>query len=128
MARDGELRQVVLNLMLNALQATAPGTGEVHVAIAAIDTEVEIKVRDNGAGMTPDTLDQVFEPFYTEKRGKQRPGTGLGLSITHAIVIDHGGRIWAQSDGPGKGSRFTIRLPAAFLPATTEGAELADLA
>jgi signal transduction histidine kinase len=58
-------------------------------------------------------VDRVFEPFFTDKRGRQQPGTGLGLSITHAIVLDHGGRITAHSDGPGSGSTFTIRLPAA---------------
>jgi signal transduction histidine kinase len=72
--------------------------------------------------MTPDTLDHVFEPFFTEKRGQQRPGTGLGLSITHAIVLDHEGRIIAESDGVGKGSQFTI-----YLPAANEGAELANV-
>jgi signal transduction histidine kinase len=123
MAREGEIRQVVLNLMVNALQATTPGTGEVHVLVKAIEQEIEFSVRDNGSGMTAHTLERVFEPFFTEKRGKQRPGTGLGLSITHAIVLDHGGRITAESGGLGKGSRFIVRLPAA-----TEGVQLADVA
>ena len=73
---------------------------------------VELTVRDNGRGMPPETLNHVFELFFTAKRGAGEPGTGLGLSITHAIVEDHGGRIRAESDGPGKGSRFTIQLPA----------------
>jgi signal transduction histidine kinase len=81
----------------------------------------------------------VFEPFFTEKRGagtdmgdllplaaaaeglERRHGTGLGLSITHAIVEAHGGRITAHSDGPGKGSLFTVRLPAAVaVPSAAE--------
>ena len=69
-------------------------------------------VIDNGRGMNRETLDRVFEPFYTNKRGAGEPGTGLGLSITHAIIADHGGLIRAESDGPDRGSRFTIRLPA----------------
>jgi two-component system NtrC family sensor kinase len=117
MAKEGEIRQVLMNLLLNALQATSPGTGKVYVSIVSVRTkcgsEVEISVRDNGCGMTPDTVDRVFEPFFTDKRGRQQPGTGLGLSITHAIVLDHGGRISAQSDGPGRGSQFTLALPAA---------------
>ncbi|MDB5289525.1 MAG: periplasmic sensor hybrid histidine kinase, partial [Phycisphaerales bacterium] len=79
---------------------------------------VELSVSDNGRGMEPQTLERVFEPFFTEKRGSadargaRTHGTGLGLSITHAIVESHGGSIAAQSDGPGKGSRFVVRLPA----------------
>jgi two-component system NtrC family sensor kinase len=136
--RDGELRQVFINLILNALQATSPGTGEVHVAVKGVGSSVEISVSDNGSGMTTDTLDRVFEPFFTQKRGQQRPGTGLGLSITHAIVLDHGGRITAHSAGPGRGSRFNLVLPSANLPEDRkadeanadagEGADLADVA
>jgi signal transduction histidine kinase len=66
--------------------------------------------------MTPQTLERVFEPFYTEKRADRadgRAGTGLGLSITHAIIAAHGGRLRAESDGPGRGSRFVVELPGA---------------
>jgi len=82
------------------------------VSVAARGQEVELRVQDNGRGMTPATLERVFEPFFSEKRG-ERAGTGLGLSITHAIVQDHGGRIEARSPGPGQGSTFTVTLPAA---------------
>jgi signal transduction histidine kinase len=64
-------------------------------------------------------LEQIFEPFYTDNRGKTsttietRRGMGLGLSIVHAIVLRHGGEIRAHSDGPGHGSRFTVILPTA---------------
>ena len=74
---------------------------------------MELSVFDNGRGMSAQTLDCVFEPFFTEKRGPRQHGTGLGLSITHAIVEDHGGRVRAESDGPGRGSRFVVELPAA---------------
>ncbi|HEX2973691.1 MAG TPA: HAMP domain-containing sensor histidine kinase [Tepidisphaeraceae bacterium] len=111
LANEGEMKQVVLNLAINALEAVAPETGEVCIAIGRADEDVELSVTDNGRGMSADVLDHVFEPFFTGKRGSGQPGTGLGLSITHAIVESHGGRIWGQSDGPGKGSRFVIRLP-----------------
>jgi signal transduction histidine kinase len=62
--------------------------------------------------MTPEVLDRVFEPFFTDKRGARQPGTGLGLSISHAIIESHGGRIRAASAGPGKGSEFVVQLPA----------------
>jgi signal transduction histidine kinase len=59
--------------------------------------------------MTEEVQEHLFEPFFTRRRDQQ--GTGLGLSIVHQIVTDHGGRISAASDGPGKGSRFTVWLP-----------------
>lgn len=66
--------------------------------------------------MTPETLDRVFEPFFTQKRGRGDDGcglgTGLGLSISHAIVQNHGGTLTAESKGLGLGSRMIVRLPA----------------
>jgi signal transduction histidine kinase len=127
-AIEGEVKQVLMNLLLNALEATAGsgGTGEVRVTVSRTGGgaggggggAVALAVADNGRGMAPETLERVFEPFFTERRPRDpgavpRPGTGLGLSITHAIVQSHGGRITAHSDGAGQGSRFTIELPAA---------------
>jgi len=111
-ARDGEMKQVIINLLLNALDAVDPGVGHVHVAVGRTNNDVELAVTDNGRGMTSATLDRIFEPFFTDKRG-DRPGVGLGLSITHAIVISHSGRITADSNGAGRGSRFTVQFPAA---------------
>jgi two-component system NtrC family sensor kinase len=119
--RRGEINQVILNLLFNALQATNPG-GEVRVTLTRAETTVELSIRDNGKGMTPQMLDRIFEPFYTDPLGKAEDshrGTGLGLSITHAIIQRHNGSIRAESDGPGKGSTFLITLPAT---ATEEGA------
>jgi two-component system, NtrC family, sensor kinase len=112
LASAAEMKQVMLNLLVNALEAVPAGTGEVRVDGHRNSGHVELTVTDNGRGMTRAVLDRIFEPFYTEKRGAGEPGTGLGLSITHAIVADHGGEIRAESDGPGRGSRFVIRLPA----------------
>ena len=119
-AVEAEMKQVILNLALNALEAVPRETGEVRMHVARRGNWVELTVIDNGKGMTPQTLERIFEPFYTDKRGTgtspadggRRSGTGLGLSITHAIVEAHGGKIAAHSDGPGRGSRFIVRLPA----------------
>jgi len=110
-----EIRSVILNLVVNALDSMEVGgtlairlrqvpgpTGSMH------DPRVEVIFEDTGCGMTPEVLENIFEPFYTTKEpGK---GTGLGLSISHRIVNQHGGEIEAVSAGPGKGSVFTVRL------------------
>jgi signal transduction histidine kinase len=108
-----EVKQVVLNLTLNALDAVEPGSGQIDVEGQRANGRIELAVRDNGCGMTHETLERVFEPFFTGKRGRAAPGTGLGLSISHAIVEGYGGTLRAESDGPGRGSRFVIDLPAA---------------
>jgi signal transduction histidine kinase len=103
-----EIKQVVLNLVVNALESmNARGTLSIDVREAA--GAAELVFTDDGCGMTPDVLANIFEPFFTRSRSGK--GTGLGLSIAHRIISDHGGQIEAQSDGPGAGSRFTVRLP-----------------
>jgi signal transduction histidine kinase len=124
-ANEPEIRQVLLNLLVNALESVEPGTGRVRVATARDNGHVRVTVADNGCGMAPETLEHVFEPFFSVRRGGDRAGMGLGLSITHAIIDAHGGRIRAESDGPGKGSRFVVELPVATAvgsPAGTQGA------
>jgi two-component system NtrC family sensor kinase len=103
-----EIKQVVLNLVANALDATGPG-GRVMIKIRECPRHVEVNVTDDGVGMTPDVLEHIFEPFYTLKEGGH--GTGLGLSISHRIVQDHGGSLEATSPGPGQGSTFKLRVP-----------------
>ena len=112
-ANATEMRQVLLNLVVNALDAVDEGRGEVTIAGRSDGNWVELEVSDNGRGMTPEVLEHVFEPLFTARRGAAIPGTGLGLSISHLIVEGHGGTIRAGSDGTGKGSRFVVRLPAA---------------
>lgn len=103
-----EIKQVLLNLVANALDST-DGTGRVTVELVEQVDWIEIRITDDGCGMTPETIENLFQPFFTTKEtGK---GTGLGLSISDRIVSDHGGRISASSDGPGTGSTFSIRLP-----------------
>lgn len=105
-----EMKQVVLNLLTNALDSVEAG-GTVWVELGTGEGAVELTVRDNGCGMTPEVLDHVFEPFFTRRREGQ--GTGLGLSITYRIIADHGGEIEAESPGPGQGATFRVRLPLA---------------
>jgi signal transduction histidine kinase len=103
-----EIKQVVLNLIANALESTGD-SGEVRVSLRECPQHVEVVVSDNGVGMSPEVLEHLFEPFFT--RRKAGTGTGLGLSISHRIVQDHGGSLEATSAGPGQGSTFTLRVP-----------------
>jgi signal transduction histidine kinase len=103
---DAELiERVVYNLLLNAAQATQPG-GAVTVKTRPVDGEVEVSVIDRGAGIHPDQLENIFNPFFTTKK----EGAGLGLSVVSKIVDLHGGRITVESE-PGKGSVFRLFLP-----------------
>lgn len=103
-----EIKQVVLNLLTNALDSIDPG-GWVEIWLQRCDGWVELRFVDNGCGMSPEVLAHIFEPFFTRKRSGQ--GTGLGLSISYRIIADHGGDIEAYSAGPGQGATFRIRLP-----------------
>ncbi len=103
-----EIKQVVLNLITNGLEALQAG-GTLTISISGWGDEAEILVSDDGVGMTPEVLSHVFEPFFTSRLDGK--GNGLGLAITHRVVTDHGGRIVATSDGPGRGSQFRVTLP-----------------
>jgi signal transduction histidine kinase len=119
LADEAEMKQVLLNLVINALEAVEDDVGRVWIEGSSSNGTVRLSVRDNGCGMSPQTREQVFEPFFSGRRtgGKgDAHGVGLGLSIAHAIVESHGGRIWAESEGIGKGSRFVVDLPAALRP------------
>ena len=110
---EAELKQVLLNLAINALEAVAAGEGRVQIEVDRAGDRVRLAVSDNGVGMGPAVLEHVFEPFFTARADPATRGIGLGLSVTHAIVEAHGGHIHAHSDGPGRGSRFVVDLPAA---------------
>jgi len=105
------LRQVLLNLALNALDAT-PAGGDVRIAARALGRAVEVSVEDRGAGVPRAARRRVFEPFYSTR--VDRPG-GLGLAISRRLVGKAGGTI-AIGDRPGGGSRFRVRLPALTSP------------
>jgi signal transduction histidine kinase len=117
-----EIKQVFLNLVANALDATEPG-GYVDLHVRDCPEEVEVAVQDNGCGLTSEQMQHMFEPFFTTKDvGK---GTGLGLSISHRIVRDHGGTLEVESEGPGQGARFCVRLPKTAAKARAEKAKAA---
>lgn len=114
---DGDaarLTQVVANLLTNAAKYTPPG-GRVSIDGAMNGAEVVLQVRDNGIGMTPDTLERAFDRFVQGKQGGDRAagGLGLGLSIVQSLVQRHGGTVQAHSDGPDQGSELVVRLPSA---------------
>lgn len=102
-----QLKQVVVNLAVNAIQAM-PGGGTLSVSIDSDGRSAVVEVKDTGVGMTQEVLDQLFNPFFTTKDVGE--GTGLGLSVVHGIVTAHGGAIDVESE-VGKGSRFIVRLP-----------------
>ena len=107
-ALDADLfKQALLNLLLNAQQAMPDG-GEVTLQAGRENGTVCLNVIDAGKGMTPEVAAKVFRPFFSTRPG----GTGLGLATTRKIVEAHGGTIEVQSE-VGRGSKFTIRLPAA---------------
>lgn len=99
------LYQAVLNLVLNAIDAM-PGGGRLTIEIARDGRNVELRVEDDGHGISPEVRDRIFDPFFTTKA----KGTGLGLAKTKAIVEEHGGTL-SCSMMPGRGAAFTIRLP-----------------
>lgn len=116
LADPSRLVQVLVNLLMNALQALGPGdpAGQRITVVTRLDEQgmVALEVHDTGAGIAPDRLKHIFDPFFTTKPPGQ--GTGLGLSISHRIVLELGGEIAVDSE-PGRGSCFVVRLP----PATT---------
>ena len=118
---DSRIGQVVDNLIANARSFSPPG-GEVRVNCKRLKDEVEIVIDDDGPGIRPDSLERIFERFYTD-RPEQGFGqnSGLGLSISKQIMEAHGGRIWAENRVAGTlkddepeilGARFIMCLPA----------------
>jgi two-component system, cell cycle sensor histidine kinase and response regulator CckA len=130
LADSTQMEQVLINLVTNAAQAMATDPGRIEIDLDAISAEtmlvenptmlprmqtgstagvIRLAVKDNGPGMSEETLSRIFEPFFTTKPVGQ--GTGLGLSVAHGIVQNHGGVLQARSR-PGEGSTFTVYLPA----------------
>jgi two-component system, NtrC family, sensor kinase len=103
-----EISQVVVNLLLNAAQSMT-SRGKIHVSTRSDgEDDVVLTVKDMGAGMAPEVLENLFQPFFTTR--PEGEGTGMGLAVVHGIVTAHGGRIRVESE-PGQGSTFIVRLP-----------------
>ena len=107
-----QLQQVVVNLILNAVEAMSSdekGPRELSISIeqGQADGGVLVQVRDSGPGIDPGMIERVFEPFYTTKTN----GVGMGLSICRSIVNGHGGRLWAETNAP-RGAVFQFTLPS----------------
>jgi signal transduction histidine kinase len=100
-----QLVQVLLNLILNAIDAVDP-TGRIDLAVRRVDDAVEVLVSDNGSGIRPEDAPRLFRPYFTTKKH----GTGLGLFVTQRLVSDHGGSVSFESR-PGLGTTFRVRLP-----------------
>jgi signal transduction histidine kinase len=104
-----QLQQVVVNLILNAIEAMAAVEGRPRDLVITTQRgegdEIRVAVRDSGIGLDPLKVERIFDPFHTTKPG----GLGIGLSISRSIVESHGGRLWAESnDGPGATFQFTL--------------------
>lgn len=104
------VRQVVINLLSNALKFT-PAGGEVRVELRAVGAEAQIRVSDTGPGIAPEDLPHIFDRFY-RGRGVRAGGSGIGLTVARELVRAHGGELEVEST-PGVGTTFTVRLPGA---------------
>jgi signal transduction histidine kinase/CheY-like chemotaxis protein len=107
------LRQVFTNILINGVNYTEEN-GTVAISARWRGEQAEIEISDTGAGIEPSLLEEIFKPFQRGKNTDQpvsESGMGLGLAIARNLVLLHGGKVWAESDGPGHGSTFYIRLP-----------------
>jgi two-component system, OmpR family, sensor histidine kinase SenX3 len=110
---EDDLKAVVSNLVDNAIKYSGP---EVRVAVELGQTEpakATLRVRDHGIGISPSERKRIFRRFYRVPGTMRIKGTGLGLFIVRSVVARHGGKVFAESDGPGRGSTFTVHLPVA---------------
>lgn len=112
LADEARLRQVVSNLVGNALNHTPPDS-DIRIGVGSLDGHAVLEIEDGGPGLTPDEQERVFERFYRSDNSRSRVaggGSGLGLAIVHALVTAHGGRVELRS-APGEGCRFRVLLP-----------------
>jgi signal transduction histidine kinase len=112
-----QIKQVLLNLLLNAMDAIGDKTGTLRVQTTRLqkaggEVWTQLEIEDTGHGISPDNLDHIFDPFFTTKHTSAfNEGTGLGLTIAHQIIREHRGEIQVQS-AEGVGTTFRINLPS----------------
>ena len=114
-----QVQQVVINMLMNASEATAPG-GRVEAETSLAQDSVVLMVRDSGVGIPESNLDRIYEPFFTTK--EEGKGVGLGLAVVYGIVQAHGGSIEAKST-PGRGTEFVTAFPLKAAPTAAGAAE-----
>ncbi|WP_455276200.1 sensor histidine kinase [[Eubacterium] cellulosolvens] len=104
------LSQALINLLNNASKFT-PERGKIELSVENMKESIQVQVKDSGIGIRKKDLERIFEPFANIKKPNYIKGTGLGLSLTKGFVEAHGGKIWVESSGEGKGAEFTFTLP-----------------
>jgi len=111
------VQQIIVNLLTNAIRYTPPG-GDIGVSLQQEEREAVMRIIDNGVGIPADRIANIFELFTQihDDYSETPAGMGIGLTLTKELVKLHGGTIQARSDGPGKGSEFTVRLPLLSAP------------
>jgi len=107
---EWRLKEVLTNLLTNAVKYSPDG-GTIEVTVEADERSATVRVRDQGVGLRAEELPRIFERFFRAEGIRRLEGSGLGLYICQAIVAAHGGRIWAESEGPGRGSAFCFSVP-----------------
>ncbi len=112
MADERKLKQITFNLLSNSAKFTPDG-GKITIECKKDGKQLVVSVIDNGVGIAAEETEKVFEEFYQTKAGSKSkaPGTGLGLPLTKSFVEMHGGKIWVESEGKDKGSRFIFTIP-----------------
>lgn len=111
---DERLRQLVSNLVQNALRHASPRPGAVTLRVQRRPPQALLEVEDDGPGLPPEALTRVFDRFYRVDRARSRAhgGSGLGLAIVRHVAEEHGGKAWAENLADGSGARFSVSLPA----------------
>jgi signal transduction histidine kinase len=127
LAEPDRIQQVLANLLSNA-RKYSPHGGPIRLKARVAKDAIEVSVEDAGVGIPPDAVDQVFQKFYRVESQSHRGirGTGIGLAICREIVEAHGGRIWAESAGLGRGTRVTFSVPVATLRRAPPGSRLSS--
>lgn len=121
------LRQVVANLLTNAVKFTPKG-GSITIVLRRLRSDVEIAITDSGQGIAPEALPRIFQPFWQgdQQMNRRSQGLGLGLTLVRRLVEMHGGRVYVESDGEGRGATFRVQLPLAPVARHRAAAPAAD--